>query len=251
MNDKLTEEQLAALPEKQQRNLRANPEVLNAYMKLPFLEAYAAHTDDRIRGTGYKAAVGADDANWETHGDLQRDFLTKMGLQPKHMLLEIGCGTGRLARKIVPYLDNRNYYGLDISPSALIAARNLSVTEGWSVKYPTFWQGDIPHDGDYVFDYAWAFSVFIHLPHPVMVGVMKRVAEYMHANARFYFSYVPEPIAMRSGVKQFRHTLEDYGRACDAAGLTFSEVPDWIQLTGREPGRWSGNQRVACATLRG
>lgn len=246
MNETLTTEELAALPEKQQRNLRAQPEVLAIYQGKPFLEAYAAHTDLRVAQNGYKAAIGADDANWDTHGELQRDFLLSQGLRPEHALLEIGCGTGRLARKVVPYLDRSRYVGIDISEKARANCYELAQREGWAEKNPNFY-ANAP---ERLFDFIWAFSVFIHLPAAVVEAVMRRVAGAMHAGSRFFFSYVPEPVAVRSGLKQFRHTVEDYQRACDRAGLTFEPVPDWIKIAGYEPGRWSGNQRVALARLK-
>ena len=239
---KLTDDELAALPAKAQRE----PEVLELYKTHAFLEAYALHTDRRIELTGYRAAIGGGD-NWESHGDLQRDFLISAGLLPSHRFLEIGCGTGRLARKLVPYLDVENYTGVDISEGALANARRLALAEGWYVREPAFVHGTVPHDQ--TFDYVWAFSVFIHLPADVTTDVMRAVAGAMHEGSAFYFSYVPEAADYRSGVKQFRKTLKTYKRCAAAAGLTFHEVERWIKRAGHRQDRSTGSQRVAVATL--
>jgi hypothetical protein len=50
-------------------------------------------------------------------------------------------------------------------------------------------------------------------------------------------------------VKQFRHTIEEYRGCAQRAGLTFEEVPSWIEGAGHTPGRWTGSQRVALSRL--
>ncbi len=242
----LTDKELATMPEKTKRD----PEAVALYMAHEFLEAYALHTARRIKLTGYQAAIGGGD-NWESHGDLQRDFLFCQGLKPEHKLLEIGCGTGRLARKIAPWLDVGNYHGLDISLAALKVAKDLAISEGWESRRPMFHISDSPGPAwpRGPFDYLWAFSVFIHLPQDIMESVMRSAAKVMHDKSRFYWAYVPEPKAWRSGVKQFRHTLGNYVQAATQAGLTFDDVPNWIEQAGYKQGRWSGSQRIAISRL--
>jgi 2-polyprenyl-3-methyl-5-hydroxy-6-metoxy-1,4-benzoquinol methylase len=241
---RLTDKELAEMPAKSTRDR----EVLALYQDHDFIEAYALHTARRIETTGYQAAIGGGD-NWDEHGTLQRDFLISQGLKPEHKLLDIGCGTGRLARKVVPYLGRQRYLGVDISQAAIDAACQVLVDEGLSEHCPAFWRGDIPKDHRAPFDYLWSFSVFIHLPQSIMESVMKRAAGVMHPGSKFYWAYVPEPKSYRSGVKQFRHTLKDYQRAAASAGLSFADVPDWIVKAGHVQGRWSGNQKVAVSRL--
>jgi 2-polyprenyl-3-methyl-5-hydroxy-6-metoxy-1,4-benzoquinol methylase len=242
---RLTQAELDAMPAKTKKD----PETLALYLQHDFVDAYARHTARRIEITGYRAAVGAGD-NWEQHGDLQRDFLISQGLKPAHRLLDIGCGTGRLARKVAPYLGRGNYCGVDIAEAAVIAASGLSLEEGWGSQQPTFWLGEIPEpEIAGTFDVLWSFSVFIHLPQSIMESVMKRAAAVMGPDSRFFWAYVPEERSWRSGVKQFRHTLADYRGAAQRAGLTFAEVPGWIEKAGYEPARWTGSQRVAVSRL--
>lgn len=224
---------------------KKHPEVIALYREHDFLTAYALHTDQRIRTTGYQAAVGAGD-NWDEHGRLQRDFLVRVaGLRPEHRLLEFGCGTGRLARQVVPYLEPDHYLGVDISEGAIAAARELAEKEGWAARAPSFALGAVPAVLTPQFHCAWAYSVFIHLPPDAIVAVMRQVAAFMVPAGRFYWSYVPEQKNWRSGVKQFRATLEVYRKCAKSAGLTFEDVPNWISKAGHKPARWTGSQRVA------
>lgn len=242
---RLTQDELATMPAKTKKD----PMTVALYLDHDYLEAYALHTARRIELTGYQSAVGSG-GNWDEHGILQRDFLIWRGLKPQHRLLDIGCGTGRMARQVAPYLEQGHYYGVDIADAAVIAAGDLAVSEGWGARRPTFWIGEIPEPpAAPTFDFLWSFSVFIHLPTEIMESVMRRAAAVMGPASQFYWAYVPEARSWRSGVKQFRHTLEEYQGAAQRAGLTFEDVPDWIERSGHTPGRWSGSQRVALSRL--
>lgn len=237
---RLTDAEIAAMPPKSLKH----PEVVQIYLDHDYLEAYALHTDKRIFENGYKAAVGSGD-NWDSHGDLQRDFLIKMGLRPQHHLLEIGCGTGRLARKVTAYLEVGHYVGVDISLEAIRASLLLSGVEGWTARDPRFYQHDVPPEARRPFDVAWAFSVFIHLPPDEIGAVMRRVGSLLAPAGRFYWSFTAEQKNWRSGLKQFRATVESYRKFAKRAGLSFELVPDWIKRSGYVAGRWSGGQQVA------
>lgn len=222
------EQELLALSKK------VTPEALELFRKYDFLTAYAKHTDMRVQDNP-KGAVGAIH-DWERHGNLQFNFLRVQGLKPHHTLTEIGCGTGRLARKVVPYLNVCGYTGVDLSQDAIEAAQRLAAEEGWADRKPLFLCAGMPPDKPA--DMLWAFSVFIHLPREVMLWVMRAAAKAMHERSRFLFSYVPEKRDERTGLKQFRHTLETYKKCCLEAGLTFSKAPTW-----------DGEQQIAVAKL--
>lgn len=225
----ITDEELAGLPAKTKKN----PDVVEMYRRHDYIDAYAMHTDMRVAQDGYRGAVGAV-GDWDRHGDLQLRFLRRVGLKPDDALLDVGCGTGRLARKAIPYLMPDRYYGVDISRLAVAAAVSMLESEGFCGRYhlSTEWP-------DVQVDVAWAFSVTIHLPSDEMLLMMRRVAERMRAAGRFYFSYVPERVTRRTGLKQFRHRLDDYVSCAALAGFAVRDCPDW-----------DGEQRVMEATLR-
>lgn len=241
--EKLTEAEIAALPPKAKRD----PDVLQLYREHDYLTAYGLHTDRRVRTEGHEPAIGVDASrdNWDRHGDLQLDFLILRGLKPHHRLLDIGCGAGRLARKVVPYLEEGNYHGTDLSKQAIAAARDLSLAEGWSDSSPWFWCPDITGDLAEPFDFIWAHSVFTHLPpdkiEDVMCGAFRRLTR----AGEFYWTYVPSETTERYGLTQFRATTDVYRACAERAGFTFEEIPEWVRAAGYEPGRWSYGQSVA------
>lgn len=127
---------------------------------------------------------------WDELGDLQFRFLVERGLRPEHYFLDVGCGPGRGASKIVPYLDSGRYLGVDKDETLLRGFRlELGpLMELKDVRIEREEEFEIPAE-DGTFDFALAFSVFTHLG-PVMVrkcieGVMPK----MKPGGEFYATF--------------------------------------------------------------
>jgi len=59
---------------------------------------------------GHRDYVGG---MWDTMGRLQFDFLVERGLEPRHTLLDIACGSLRGGVHFIRYLDPGNYLGIE------------------------------------------------------------------------------------------------------------------------------------------
>ena len=74
---------------------------------------------------------------WKKSGELffRNVLIRKLGLQPNHRVLDVGCAIGRLALPLIDFLDRESgsYDGFDISPSA-IEWNTRNVTS----KHPNF-----------------------------------------------------------------------------------------------------------------
>jgi SAM-dependent methyltransferase len=187
------------------------------YEKHDFLTAYAKHTDLRVTDDPHGGIGRADE--WESHGALQLSFLISIGLKPEHTLLDVGCGTGRGARKFVPYLNATNYVGVDISEKALEHARSLSQTEGWSVKNPEFiLNGDLNLARK--FDIIWAHSVCNHLPDEQIEIMVCNAAKIMKDGAVFALTYkLNETLTIRTGLKQWKRDPSFFDKLAQLYGL--------------------------------
>lgn len=110
----------------------------------------------------YVGAIGEYDfaAAW------QFNFLTMvLGLREFHSLLEIGCGSLRVGRLLIPYLQAENYYGLE--PNEWLVRDGLAKEVGFdlaNLRRPTF-----RHEDDFGlrrfgrnFDFMLAQSIFSH-----------------------------------------------------------------------------------------
>lgn len=171
-----------------------------------FLTAYSMHTDLRVNDNP-RGAIGRED-EWETHGVLQRDFLIRQGLKPEHRFLDLGCGTGRLARKVVPYLQEGHYTGADISPAALRHAEKMSINEQWQDRCPYFVQIDGTPNALKIrdpFDMIWAHSVFTHLPPEAIEALLAGLNDLMTDSGKFLFTYKSWKTPERTGLKQWRY----------------------------------------------
>ena len=221
----LTDAELAVMCDKSSRDSA----LVKLYRENTYLDAYAKHTGLRVARDPHQAIGGL----WEDYGALQRDFLIAEGLQPDHRFLDLGCGTGRLARKLAPYLGAGHYTGVDISEDAIAHAVYLSEVEGWAAQQPQF-VISLTAGVDGPFDMIWAFSVFNHLPPEHVYFLIERVGQLL-TTGRFLFSYVPTPHAVRTGLKQFKHPWTFFQDCSVKAGLLLTEVTTW-----------PGLQRVAC-----
>lgn len=200
------------------------PRFFELYEKHDYLTAYSKHTDIRVQENPLWSIGRGDE--WESHGELQLKFLIEhAGMQPTSRVVDFGCGIGRAARKLVPYLEPGRYTGIDISPRALEYAKALSEREGWAVKNPTFrlTNGDFDVEGPV--DIVWAHSVFTHLPEEIIRRNVGQIAQALSAEGRFLFTYTQTDRKRRTGLKQFRYPLQFFVGVAREFGLRAEAVP--------------------------
>jgi SAM-dependent methyltransferase len=106
----------------------------------------------------FQKAVGGD---FEPIGKLEFQFLLSIGLQPDWTVIDVGCGSGRLAVQLAPWLKG-SYLGTDILPSLLHHARVLCDRPDWQFVETDGEQ--IPAD-DETADLVCFFSLFTHISH--------------------------------------------------------------------------------------
>ena len=58
----------------------------------------------------YRAYVGPP-ADYDLVSAMVFNLLTSMGLRQHHRVLDIGCGSLRVGRLLIPYLNPKNYFG--------------------------------------------------------------------------------------------------------------------------------------------
>lgn len=210
------------------------PEYRQLYERLPFIEAYAEHTNMRIAKDGPELAIGAKQdgqQDWDIHGKAQLDFLIARGLKPESKLLDFGCGTGRLAAKAVPYLNKGHYMGVDISETAIAHCADTIPVENW-MQFIHSPSGHIPQPGFWNFDFVFSHSVVTHLP-PEFVELIFTDLALMQFGV-YYFTFKASQTNQRSGLKQFQYadswlieTAKKYGLHCE-----------------RDPKEWPAGQKT-------
>ena len=103
-------------------------------------------------------AIGGD---FDYMGRVEVAALKRYGLESHHRLIDVGCGSGRLAIPLSAYLNGR-YSGFDIVDDLIIHARN-------AVQRPDWRFDKVDHIGipepDGCADMVCFFSVLTHLLH--------------------------------------------------------------------------------------
>ncbi len=118
------------------------------------------HLWETIEGdeNAHKKAVGGD---FEAVGHLEFQLLRSVGLQQDSSVVDVGCGSGRLASQLAPWLKGP-YLGTDILGSLLDYARELCGRTDWRFVQTNGF--DIPA-ADSSADFVVFFSVLTHLSH--------------------------------------------------------------------------------------
>jgi SAM-dependent methyltransferase len=129
-------------------------------------------TPEESLGTGlrpgdphYRAYVGPPE-DYDLIAAMTFNLLTTLGLRQHHTLLDVGCGSLRIGRLLIPYLNRGKYFGIE--PNEWLVEEGIQREIGKSlveIKRPTFFFSDSPGTilGVKVsFDFALAQSIFSH-----------------------------------------------------------------------------------------
>ncbi|MFF7840951.1 class I SAM-dependent DNA methyltransferase [Streptomyces ossamyceticus] len=187
-----------------------------------------------------EAAVGHNPSveKWERVGRMQFDYLLRHGLEPRHRMLEIGCGNLRAGRLFIDHLDAGNYYGIDISPAILLEAQRTLVRQGLQSKMPYLTLvADLTFEflPDAHFDVVHAHSVFSHSPAHVIEQCLAHVGRVLAPGGFFDFTYG------RTEGEEHQVLHEDFYYRTDTLvelaaqhGLTARFMDDWEELPHRQ-----------------
>jgi len=130
--------------------------------KFHFVRDYRKHVSSLMAQHPLDEAMSlAVGGNYDSFGEIEKQILIGYGLQRDHILVDIGCGSGRLVKALVPYLTKGQIFATDVVQELLDYAR---------IGCPSQWQFrlvediHIPLEEDYA-DFVCFFSVFTHLLH--------------------------------------------------------------------------------------
>lgn len=108
-----------------------------------------------------KALSQAVGGEFVAMGTLEFLLLRKLGLRSGHTVVDIGCGSGRLAYQLAPFEDI-SYFGSDVVPRLLEYAQALCKRPDWKFQQI---EGAVIPCPDNSADFTCFFSVFTHLVH--------------------------------------------------------------------------------------
>lgn len=113
----------------------------------------------------YRAFVGPPQ-DYDLVAAMTFNLLTTLGLRQHHALLDVGCGSLRIGRLLIPYLNRGKYIGLE--PNEWLVREGVEKEVGQSllqIKRPRFFFSDSPEtlvQAGVMVDFALAQSIFSH-----------------------------------------------------------------------------------------
>jgi SAM-dependent methyltransferase len=165
--------------------------------------------------------------------DFQILFLREHGLGEDHTLLDVGCGTLRGGIPVIRLLEPGHYCGVEVRQEALDNGRAELEDAKLTHKNPRLVLADDlgALQLDQRFDFAWAFSVLIHMDDSALQGCLKLVAAHLEAQGRFFANVnihaegEPTPTERRwQGFPVVSRSLRFYEDTARAHGLGITDL---------------------------
>ena len=142
----------------------------------------------------YRAYVGPPE-DYDLIAAMTFNLLTTLGLRQHHSLLDIGCGSLRVGRLLIPYLNRGKYFGIE--PAEWLVAEGIKEELGETVvqtKHPTFFFTDSPESigrAKVSFDFALAQSIFSHCGLDLIKGWLSAVSRSLAQDGALIATFLP------------------------------------------------------------
>lgn len=203
----------------------------NTYETLYEAHAQAHTAEDAVGGS------------FDVIGRLELEILLLEGLKPTDTLLDLGCGTGRLAVHSIPALNGGAYIGIDISQSMLDEAHRRVQDAIPEPQCEVLWAKQTtpvyPLDANSV-DVICAFSVFTHMEHEDTYRYLKEALRIVRPGGRFIFSCLPMNLNLARTVFLNSAATDLEARWSEVRNVTTSVdfMNEIARMAGWTPVRW-------------
>jgi SAM-dependent methyltransferase len=188
---------LAPLTKRDARNWASKTDFRKAHRRLLRQLRSTYSNDEAVR-----RAVGGD---FEGYGVLLRDALIFHGLAPNGYLIDVGCGSGRLAKPLSEYLTGK-YLGIDVVPGLVDYARKLVPRADWRFEVA---EGLKIPEADGRADMVCFFSVLTHLLHEESFVYLREARRVLKPGGKIVFSFLDFGVDSHWG--SFESNVRDIG----------------------------------------
>lgn len=150
------------------------------------------YTDLKAGDNHYKAYVGPP-LKYDLVGAMQFNLLTSFGLRDHHTLLDIGCGSLRSGKLMIPFLQKGNYYGVE--PNKWLIEDGIKYELGEDlvkIKTPSFnYSSDFElQTFNKKFDFLIAQSIFSHASSDQISKCLKEAQSVLEKEGLFLATFI-------------------------------------------------------------
>ena len=188
---------IGPLTQRGARNWASKTDFRKAHRRL-LRQLRNSHSNDEA----VKLAVGGE---FEAIGRLLREVLVFHGLKPTDYLIDVGCGSGRLAKPLAEYLTGK-YLGIDVVPGLVAYARTLVARADWRFEVA---EGLKIPEADGRADMVCFFSVLTHLLHEESFVYLREARRVLKPGGKIVFSFLDFRVASHWG--SFEANMRDIG----------------------------------------
>ncbi|MPY87381.1 MAG: methyltransferase domain-containing protein [Luteitalea sp.] len=212
--------------------------------------------DARVSVAGYD-----DDEEWNRTGELFASDLTRAtGIGPRDVVLEIGCGAGRVGAKLAPRC--QQWIGADVSPNMLRYARE-ALEGSDNVSFVQLNGVDLHGIRDESIDVVYCTVVFMHLDEWDRYRYVAEAHRVLRPGGRLYVDNFG--LSGEMGWKLFLETsqvdaalrppnvsksstgeeLQIYAERAGFTDIVIERTPMFVAMVARKPGATTEERRPA------
>jgi cyclopropane fatty-acyl-phospholipid synthase-like methyltransferase len=140
----------------------------------------------------YKSFVGPEEL-YDVIGLVQFSLLAYNGLKTKDKVLDIGCGSLRLGKYLISFLNKGNYFGIEPNDWLVKAALKFEISKTIKDKKAATFSNTDDFNlkiFDQKFDHLIANSIFIHACMDQIKECFKNAHEVMEDKGTFFFNFI-------------------------------------------------------------
>ncbi len=181
----------------------------------------------------YRAYVGPPQ-DYDLIAAMSFNLLTTLGLRQHHTLLDVGCGSLRIGRLLIPYLNPGHYFGIE--PNEWLVQEGIEREIGESlllIKRPKFFYSDSPEAlvlAKASVDFALAQSIFSHCGVDLISHWLAGISNFLAPAGALLATFLPSdkdsPLAGWTYPDCVTFRPDTLGRLANEAKLGF-KVLDW------------------------
>lgn len=210
--------------------------------------------NDDDRGLGlhpgdkhYRAYVGHP-SRYDVLTGQQFGLLTSYGLREHHRVCDIGCGSLRLGRVLMPFLLPGNYFGIE--PNEWLIQEGVEKECGEDlvrIKRPVFYHGEDFQVSRFrvTFEFVIAHSIFTHATMGQIRQCLREVSACLSSGGQFFATFQPAehdhlgeawhyPSCCGYRYETIRALAKESDLTCDQVEWPHPEFQEWLRLTHPE-----------------